>query len=141
MMENKDKGFTLIELLIIIAIISILSAIALVNYSKIKQVVYKNAVRTDLKNSLTMIIGFNTTYGGWPSSGICGPGPKTCNLSDGTHSLVNGINVSRDVIISWSITYNACPDKSDRLLIIGKHSKVNNWSATFDSCNNKFSGF
>jgi len=54
--ERKgQKGFTLIELMIVIAIIGILAAIAIPQFSKYRARGYMTAVRSDCKNVYTAV--------------------------------------------------------------------------------------
>ena len=52
-MMRKDEGFTLIELMIVIAIIGILAAIAIPQFSAYRQRSYNSAAEADIRNAAT----------------------------------------------------------------------------------------
>jgi len=63
--RKNEKGFTLIELLIVVAIIGILAAIAIPQFSSYRQKAYNSAAQSDLKNLKTGMEAFmadNTEY-------------------------------------------------------------------------------
>jgi type IV pilus assembly protein PilA len=55
---HSKKGFTLIELLIVVAIIAILAAIAIPQFSAYRAKAYNSAAVSDLKNSKTAMEAF-----------------------------------------------------------------------------------
>jgi len=56
--RKGEKGFTLIELLIVVAIIGILAAIAIPQFSAYRQKAYNSAAQSDLKNMKTGMEAF-----------------------------------------------------------------------------------
>ncbi|MBW2094971.1 MAG: prepilin-type N-terminal cleavage/methylation domain-containing protein [Deltaproteobacteria bacterium] len=64
-MTRDEKGFTLIELMIVIAIIGILAAIAIPQFSAYRQRSYNSSAQADLRNAATAQEAYfvdNSTY-------------------------------------------------------------------------------
>jgi prepilin-type N-terminal cleavage/methylation domain-containing protein len=66
-MRNR-KGFTLIELLIVVAIIGILAAIAIPQFSAYREKAYNSAANSDLKNWKTGQEAYNADYQSYPAA-------------------------------------------------------------------------
>jgi type IV pilus assembly protein PilA len=61
-MKKNQKGFTLIELLIVVAIIAILAAIAIPQFSAYRQKAYNAAATADLRNFKTAMESYFADY-------------------------------------------------------------------------------
>lgn len=59
-LHNTQKGFTLIELLIVVAIIGILAAIAIPQFSNYRSKAYNGTAQSDLHN---IRLGLEAFYG------------------------------------------------------------------------------
>jgi len=85
LIKKNKKGFTLIELMIVIAIIGILAAIAIPQFSAYRTRSYNSAAQADLRNAATAQEGYFTeqitycstlanltgpTYGFWMSKNV-----------------------------------------------------------------------
>lgn len=60
------EGFTLIELLIVVAIIGILAAIAIPQFSAYRAKAYNSAATSDLKNAKTSLESYFMEYQKYP---------------------------------------------------------------------------
>lgn len=63
---SGQKGFTLIELLIVVAIIGILAAVAIPQFSAYRAKAYNSAAQSDLKNAKTAFEAYFTENQSYP---------------------------------------------------------------------------
>lgn len=65
---RSKKGFTLIELLIVVAIIGILAAIAIPQFSNYRVRSFNTAAASDLKNVKTALEAYYSEYQEYPGN-------------------------------------------------------------------------
>jgi len=66
MKKRGQKGFTLIELMIVIAIIGILAAIAIPQFTKYRQRAFNSAALSDVRNQRTNVEGYYAEWQHYP---------------------------------------------------------------------------
>ena len=69
--RTNEKGFTLIELLIVVAIIGILAAIAIPQFSQYRIRGYNSAANSDIRNIKIAQEAFVTDWQVYPSTAAC----------------------------------------------------------------------
>ncbi len=106
---NK-KGFTLVELLVVVAIIGILSSVAVVNLNSARDKAKMSAVKTQLNSILPLI---NLCYSF--DNSLLYDGNNTC---DGSNSIVEDTVVCNSVTDKWpalenGYNYDSCESDID----------------------------
>lgn len=101
MKTRDERGFTLVELLIVIAIIAILAAIAIPQFSAYRERAIRASMISDARNTATQVEAFfadNQTYVGLVGGG---PGPLVVDI-DGNAAAPNyNVNLSRNNVLAF----------------------------------------
>ena len=96
--KKREEGFTLIELMIVIAIIGILAAIAIPQFSAYRTRAYNSAAQSDLKNASTTQEAFYVD-----NQHYCA---TIADLTGATYGLYLSTNVSLTIVHGTTASYN-----------------------------------
>lgn len=120
-MRMTNRGFTLIELLVVVAIIGILSSIAIPAFSDYKKKAYNSAAQSDLRNGMTSQEAYwidNETY----STTLSG-------LEDNGFVLSENVLIYPDVATDEVYVLGTAHTKGDKIYCYGYLSN------TMSECN------
>lgn len=95
---RASKGFTLIEVLVVVAIISILTAILVANYNEARKNSRDKVRMSDLKSLQLAVELYKAQYGQYPAQGcgtagtqFAGPGPMTVTWASSCEEYISGL--------------------------------------------------
>lgn len=95
MKQTNEKGFTLIELLVVVAILGILAAIAIPQYSQYRSESYCARVMSDTKNAFIAMEAFyahHLTYGSLADTGFEGTQNVTVTVDNTDPLTISAID-------------------------------------------------
>ncbi len=139
--KSNEKGFTLIELLIVVAIIGILAAIAIPQFSSYRQRAYNSSALSDVKNAATAQEGLwadTQFYGSVNNGNTLGAAAATVAglitgpLQGATATVAGaqlrnalgamGISLSSGVVMTSDTVVTAAPITATTYVLIAKHT-------------------
>lgn len=118
MLKKDEKGFTLIELMIVIAIIGILAAIAIPQFSAYRKRAYNASAVADVKNAYTAAQAY---FGDNPTGSV------TSNaLTAYGYTATNGVNLSITTATQAGLAMTSVHNSGDKQYNIDANGTITN---------------
>lgn len=133
---RTQNGFTLIELMIVVAIIGILSTIAIpsyLNYIGRSQAVEGFTVSAGLRSEITTYVWENKRFPGTNEVALTGNIGKQANRLEGKYIATNGISVMPDTGVI-TIDFNDGNITGESLILTPEINTLNNQQIVKWSC-------
>ena len=121
--SGRNTGFTLVEILVVIAIISLLAAIAIMQFSKFRVEAYDFTAKSDLNNAITALEAYFVDWDTYPatSSGL----------------LANDLNLSQDVSFTQYQIETITAGSQTVYMVVKHASSPNSWQASYPEDGNE----